>query len=98
MDYNKLNNPKVKKLIQVPLKPHTPQYMGEALNSNIRSYWIEFLFNYFDKIHNSGTLRCPFPWSNVLKRKKFLPTRFSFEVKLTDVLDFLRNKGKNACQ
>ena len=66
--------------------------MGEALNSNIRSYWIEFLFNYFDKIHNSGTLRCPFPRSNVLKRKQFLRTRFSFEVKLTDVLDFYEIK------
>ena len=65
---------------------------GEALNSNIRSHWIECLFNCCDKMHNSGTLSCPFPRINIPAHKKVLPTRLSFEVKLTDVLDFYEIK------
>ena len=39
MNYNELVlvKPKVNKLIQVPLKPHTPEHVGQALNSDIRS-------------------------------------------------------------
>ena len=61
VNYNKLTNPKVNKLIKVPLKPHTPEYEGESLNSDIISHWIKCTFNCFDKMHNSGTLSCPFP-------------------------------------
>ena len=94
VDYNnnKLTNPKINKLIQVPLKPHTPEHVGEALNSDIISHWIECLFNCFDKIHNSGTLSSQFPRINIPKGKKVLPTRQSFEVKLIDVLDFYEIK------
>ena len=31
IDYNKVNNPKVNKLIQLPRKPYTPEHVGEAL-------------------------------------------------------------------
>ena len=90
MNYSELAlaKPKVNKLIQVPLTPHTPEHVGQALNSDIRSHWIECLFNSFDKMHNSGTLSCPFPRIKIPEGKKVLPTRLSFEVKLTDVLDF----------
>lgn len=60
LDSNKLDNPKVKKLIQLPTKSHTPDHLGVALNSNIRSHLVEFLYNCFDKTHNSGVLSCPF--------------------------------------
>ena len=94
MNYNELvlAKPKVNKLIQVPLKPHTPEHVGQALNSDIRSHWIEYLFNCFDKMHNSGTLSCPFLRIKIPDGKKVLPTRLSFEVKLTDVLDFYEIK------
>ena len=38
IDYDKLANPKVNKLIQLPEKPHTPEHVEEALSSNIRSH------------------------------------------------------------
>lgn len=87
-----LAKPKVNKLIQVPLKHHTPEHVGQTLNSDIRSHWIECIFNYFDKMHNSGSLSCPFLRIKIPKGKKVLPTRLSFEVKLTDVLDFYEIK------
>ena len=59
VNYNELvqAKPKINKLIQVPLKSHTPKHVGQALNSDIRSHWIECPFNCFDKMHNSGTLK-----------------------------------------
>ena len=53
--------PKVNKLIQLHIKPHNPEHVGEVLNRKIRSQWIDCLYICFDKIHNSGTLSCPFP-------------------------------------
>ena len=84
VNYNELvlAKPKVNKLIQVPLKPHTPEHVGQALNSDIRSHWIECLFNCFDKMHNSDTLS-PFLRIKIPTGKKVLPTKFSSEVKLT---------------
>ena len=38
-------------------------------------------------MHNSGILSCQFPRISIVKGKKALPTRLSFEVKLTDELD-----------
>ena len=94
VNYNELvlAKPKVNKLIQIPFKFHTPEHVGQALNSDIRSHRIECLFNCFDEIHNSGTLSCPFLRIKIPDGKKFLPTRLSFEVKLTDVLDFYEIK------
>ena len=45
VDYATFANPKVNKLIQMPTRPHTPEHVGEALNSPIRTHWIECLFN-----------------------------------------------------
>ena len=44
VNYNELPlaTSKVNKLIQVRLKPHTPEHVGQALNNDIRSHWIEF--------------------------------------------------------
>ena len=80
-DYNKLANSKVNKLIQISLKSYTSEHVDEALNT----HWIECLLNCFDKMHNSGTLSCLFPRSNLPKGTKVLPAKLSFEVKLTDV-------------
>ena len=89
-----LAKPKVNKLIQVPLKHHTPEHVGQTLNSDIRSHWIECLFNCFDKMYNSGTLSCPFPRIKIPEGKKFLPIILSFKVKLTEVLEFYKTKGR----
>ena len=43
-------------------------------------------------MHNSGTLSCPFLRIKIPDGKNVLPTRLSFEVKLTDVLDFYEIK------
>ena len=43
-------------------------------------------------MHNSGTLSCPFLRIKIPEGKKVLPTRLSFEAKLTDVLDFYEIK------
>ena len=88
MNYNELvlAKPKVNTLIQLPLKPHAPDYVSQALNSDIRSHLVECLFRSFDKMHNSGTLSFPFLRIKIPDGKKVLPTSISFEVKLIDVL------------
>ena len=43
-------------------------------------------------MHNSGTLSCSFLRIKIPDGKKVLPTKLSFEVKLTDVLDFYEIK------
>ena len=43
-------------------------------------------------MHNSGTLSCLFPQIEIPTGKKIFLTRLSFEVKLTDVLDFYEIK------
>ena len=43
-------------------------------------------------MHNSGTLSCPFPEIKIPEGNKFLLIKLSFEVKLTDVLDFYEIK------
>ena len=63
-------------LIQLPKKPYTPKHAGEALNGEIRSHWIEYLFNCFDKMHNSGTLSCPFLRKLMPEGKKTLPKKY----------------------
>ena len=50
------------------------------------------LFNWFDKMHNFGTLSWPFIRSNILKGKNILPTSLLFELKLTFVLNFYEIK------
>ena len=68
INYAEIAKPKIDKLIQMPTKPHTPEHVGKALNSDIRSHWLECLFNYFEKLHNSGTLPCPFPKIDIPKK------------------------------
>ena len=92
VDYNTLANPKVNKLIQLPFRPKTPNHVGEALHSNIRTYWIECLFNCYDKMHNTATLSCPFLRSSLQTTVKILNTRLSIEVKITDIDDFYEIK------
>ena len=87
VDYNHLANLKVNKLIQLPNKTHTPEHVGEALNSDIRNHYIDCLFNCSDKMHNSETLTFPFARTRILEGKKVLLRRLLFKAKLTDVID-----------
>ena len=75
-------------LIQLTTKPKKPEHVGEALKSELRKYWIQCIYNCYDKIHNSITLSCQFPRKMVPNKKKVLPVRLSFDVKITDVIDF----------
>ena len=43
-------------------------------------------------MHNSTTLSCPLPRKIVQDKKKVLPVRLSFEVKITDVINFYELK------
>ena len=45
-------------------------------------------------MHNSGTISCPFPRIKIPTGKKILPTMLTFEVKLTNILDFYEIKVK----
>ena len=58
----------------------------------MRDHWIECMFNCFDKMHNSGTLSCPFLIILMPEGKKILPTKSSFETKLTDIEDYYEIK------
>ena len=60
VDYDQLLNSKKHKLMQLPKKSHTPNYVGEALNRKTRTNWIERLCYCFDKMYISGTLICKF--------------------------------------
>ena len=89
MNYSKLAlaKPEVNRLMQVQFNLHTPEHVGQALNNDIRSHWIECLFKCFEKNYNSGSFSYLYPRIKIPEGKKVLPTRLSFEVKLTDILD-----------
>ena len=43
-------------------------------------------------MHNSGTLSCPFLRKLMPEGKKILPTKLSFETKITDIDDYYELK------
>ena len=79
-------------LIQLPIKPKKPEHIGKALQPELREYRIQYIFNYYDKMHNSTIISCPFLIKMVTNKKKVLPVILSFEVKITDVMDFYELK------
>ena len=86
-DYKKLARPIASKvLLQHALSPNTPLYIGTALKDKLRHHWIDCIFAAYDKTHTTGTLSCLFPTSYISKEiPTILPSRLSFEVKITDV-------------
>ena len=78
--------------IQLPMKPEKPEHVGEALKSELREYWIQCIYNYYDKTHNSTLLSCLLPRKMMQNKKKMLPVRLSFEVNIIDVIDLYELK------
>lgn len=56
VDCSKLANPKVNRRIQLLIKSRIPEHVDKALNSDIKSHEIKFLFNCINKIYNQETL------------------------------------------
>ena len=85
--YRKLVRPTASKvLLQQALPPTTPLYIGNALKDKLRQHWIDYIFAAYDKMHTTDTLSCLFPTSYISKEiPTILPSRLSFEVKITDV-------------
>ena len=82
----------IKKMIQLPTKPSKPKHVSEALNSNIRTHWMECFHNCYYNMHKSGTLSSPCLRCDIPKDKKVLAKRLSFEVKITGVQDYYEIK------
>ena len=70
-NYKTISKPKYNMLIQLPMKTKKPEHVGEALRSNLREYWIECIYNCYDKIHNSTTLSCPLPRRMIPVKKSY---------------------------
>ena len=75
-------------LVQLPMKLKKPEHITEVLKSDLREYWIYCIQNCYEKMHNSTTLSCPLLKKTVPNKKKVLSVRLSFDVKITDVIDF----------
>ena len=39
-------------LIQLTMKPKKPEHVGEALKSELRKYWIQCIYNCYDKMQH----------------------------------------------
>ena len=92
LDYKTISRPKHIMLIQLPMKLKKLEHVCEALNSELRVYWIQCIYNCYDKIHNSISLSYPLSRKMVPNKKKVLPVRLSFEVKIIDDIDFYELK------
>ena len=90
--YKTISHPKHNMLVQLPMKPKKREHIGEAIKSDLQKYWIQCIYNCYDKCHKSTTLSYPLPRKMVPNNKKVLPVRLSFEVKVTDVIDFCELK------
>ena len=44
-NYKTISNPKYNMLIQLLMKPMRPGHVGGALNSDLREYWIQAIYN-----------------------------------------------------
>ena len=73
-------------LIHLPMKPKKLEHVSEALRSELREYWKQCIYNYYDKIHNSTTFTCPLPRKMVPNKKQILSVRLSFKVKIIDFI------------
>ena len=45
----------VNKVIQLPLKPTSPEHVAKAISGELREHWIDTVFGEIDKMHNTGT-------------------------------------------
>ena len=36
-------------MIQIPMKPEKPEHIDEAIISDLREYWIKYIYNCYDK-------------------------------------------------
>ena len=93
-DYKKLSGPAASKvLLQQALSRTTPLPVGTTLKDKIRHHWVDCIFATYDKMHTTCTLSCLFPTSYISKENlTILPSRLSFEVKITDVNNFYELK------
>ena len=39
-------------MIQLPMEQKKPENVGEALEFDLREYWIQYIYNFYDKMHN----------------------------------------------
>ena len=82
----------VSRLIHLPQKPECPPHIGKALKSELRSQWIDCLFDSYDKMHRTGTLSLPFLTSILPPNTTILRPRLSCEVKITDSDNYFEMK------
>ena len=90
--YKTISHPKHNMLVQLPMKPKKREHIGEAIKSDLQKYWIQCIYNCYDKCHKSTTLSYPLPRKMVPNKKNILPVRLSFDVKITNVIDFYELK------
>ena len=86
--------PIVNKVLQLPFRPTAPVHVGKAISGELREHWIDTMFGAYNKMHNTGTLSCPLLKSLLPKDTKILPSKLSFEVKITDIAHFYELKTR----
>ena len=86
------------KLISTPIKPDTPEHIGQIVNSPHKPEWTEAIFENYEKMHRSSTFSAPFLRSDLPPGTKVLRPRISFKVKLTDMQNQYKLYGPNVCR
>ena len=82
----------VSRLVHQPHQPDCPNHIGEALQSQLRSLWIDCLFDAYDKMHKTCTLSIPFFLPQLPEGTTILRPRLTCEVKITDSEDYYELK------
>jgi len=67
----------IRKLINSPINPVAPPHMGAALKGKLQDSWIDYLFNAYDKLYDTGTL-------NIFISKQFNQDRYNNNSSLSD--------------
>ena len=63
-------------------------HIGKEILGESRKHWIDNIFGFLKKMHNTGTLICPISRSKLPTVTNILPAKFLFEVKIINIAHF----------
>ena len=72
-------------MVSFPIKPQTPNHIGEVPNNNVRNKWFESIYDSYEIVYATQTFSSPFPKQQVPSDTKMLRPRLTFKVSLTDI-------------
>lgn len=72
-------------IVIIPVKPETPEHVGQVLKSPLRAEWKDAIFENYEKMATTNTFRKPFLKSLLPENTTILHPRLAFKVKITEL-------------